>query len=89
MLAELGELAPFVSHDIRRSVRTGLPALPVPDLIRELTIGHSKPGLHKIYDQHAYIDEKRQCLELWAVRLLGIVEPAAPKVVKITKAARR
>jgi hypothetical protein len=47
MLAELGELAPFVIHDIRRSVRTGLSALPVPDLIRELVIGHTKPGLHK------------------------------------------
>jgi integrase len=28
MLAELGELPPFVLHDIRRSVRTGLSALP-------------------------------------------------------------
>jgi integrase len=86
MLAELGELPPFVLHDIRRSVRTGLSALPVPDLIRELVIGHTKPGLHKIYDQHTYIDEKRHALELWAARLQSIVEPPPDNVIAIAKA---
>jgi integrase len=88
MLAELGELPPFVLHDIRRSMRTGLSALPVPDLIRELVIGHTKPGLHKIYDQHAYIDEKRHALELWWARLQAIVEPPPANVVEIAKARR-
>ena len=88
MLAELGELPPFVLHDIRRSVRTGLSAPPVPDLIRELVIGHTKPGLHKIYDQHTYIDEKRHALELWWRRLQSIVEPPADNVVAMTKAVR-
>ena len=72
--AELGSaVEPFVIHDIRRTMRTRLSALPVPDLVRELVIGHTKPGLHKVYDQHAYIDEKRKALDLWAVRLRGIV----------------
>ena len=86
MLAEFGELPPFVLHDIRRSVRTGLSALPVPDLIRELVIAHTKPGLHKIYDQHTYIDEKRHALELWAARLQSIVEPPPDNVIAIAKA---
>jgi integrase len=60
MTAELGHAAvPWVLHDIRRTMRTHLSALPVPDLVRELVIGHTKPGLHKVYDQHAYLDEKR------------------------------
>jgi integrase len=88
MLVELGELPPFVLHDIRRSVRTGLSALPVPDLIRELVIGHTKPGLHKIYDQHAYVDEKRHALELWAARLQSIVKPLPDNVVAMTKVVR-
>ena len=62
-------LKPYVLHDIRRTMRTHLSALPVPDLVRELVIGHTKPGLHKVYDQHAYLDEKRHALELWAKRL--------------------
>ena len=67
-------LAPWVLHDIRRTMRTHLSALPVPDLVRELVIGHTKPGLHKVYDQHAYLDEKREALTLWAERLRRIVQ---------------
>ena len=84
MASELGgTVEPFVLHDIRRTMRTGLSALPVSDLVRELVIAHSKPGLHKVYDQHAYRDEKRHALELWAARLKNIVEPPAGNVVAL------
>jgi integrase len=72
-----GVLAPWVNHDIRRTVRTHLSALPVTDLVRELVIAHAKPGLHKVYDQYAYLDEKRQALSLWGRRLTSIVEPSS------------
>jgi hypothetical protein len=81
-----GKLSPFVLHDIRRSMRTGLSALPVPDLVRELVIGHTKPGLHRVYDQYAYVDEKRHALELWAKRLRDIVTPPPPNVVELARA---
>jgi integrase len=89
MLAKLSEqdsntkLPHFVIHDIRRSVRTQLSALPVPDLVRELVIGHTKPGLHKVYDQHAYETEKRHALDLWAARLRSIVMPPPSNVVEL------
>jgi integrase len=83
MLAELGTLPPFVIHDIRRTMRTGLSALPIPDLVRELVIAHTKPGLHKVYDQHAYVDEKRAALALWAGRLRDIVTPPPGNVVSL------
>jgi integrase len=77
MAAELGgAIEPFVIHDIRRSMRTGLSALPVPDLVRELVIAHTKPGLHKVYDLHAYQREKRHALGLWSARLRSIVASA-------------
>jgi integrase len=82
------QIPPFVIHDIRRSMRTGLSALPVPDLVRELVIAHTKPGLHKVYDQFAYLDEKRQALELWAARLRSIVAPPPSNVLPFTGAAR-
>jgi integrase len=88
MLTELDNLEPWVIHDVRRTMRTGLSALPVPDLVRELVIGHGKPGLHKVYDQHAYIDEKRHALELWAARLRDIVTPSPPNVIKLGTRAR-
>lgn len=74
VVAELKRLW-FVLHDVRRTVRTHLSALPVPELVRELILAHAKPELHKIYDQWAYLDEKREALELWAARLMNIVEP--------------
>jgi hypothetical protein len=53
--------------------------LPVPegDLVRELVIAHAKPGLHKVYDQFAYLGEKRKALELWAAKLKSILETQA------------
>jgi integrase len=71
---ELAVLLGWVFHDLRRTVRTNLSGLPVPDLVAELVIAHAKPGLHKVYDQHAYRDEKKRALDLWAAKLLSIVE---------------
>lgn len=89
MATELGaEPPPFVLHDLRRSMRTGLSALPIPDLVRELVIAHAKPGLHKVYDQFAYIDEKRNALDLWAARLRAIIEPPPANVVELKGAVR-
>jgi integrase len=72
---------PWILHDIRRTVRTQLSALPVADNVRELVIGHAQPGLHQVYDQHAYIDEKRRALELWAMRLRDIVATTASRCI--------
>ena len=82
------EIEPFVFHDLRRTMRTALSGLPVPDLVAELVIAHAKPGLHKVYDQHAYQDEKRRALDLWADKLLCIVEPERQSKVVELAAAR-
>jgi integrase len=76
-----GKPEPFVVHDIRRTVRTHLSALPVTDVVKELVIGHTQKGLHKVYDLHAYVDEKRRALDLWAARVRDIVEPLPNNVI--------
>jgi integrase len=89
MLAKLGgaRLPDFVIHDIRRTVRTQLSAIPnISDLVRELVIGHTKPGLHKVYDQYAYLDEKRFALHSWAARLRSIVNPPPGNVIEFAQA---
>jgi integrase len=78
-LDKLSAVEGWVIHDLRRTVRTHLSALPVEDLVRELVIAHARPGLHKVYDQHSYEREKGRCLELWEARLLSIVEPPGGK----------
>jgi integrase len=80
-------IAPWRFHDARRTMRTGLGALPVPNNVAELCIAHAQPGLHRTYDLHSYRDEKRRAFELWAARLTEIVEPDTPANV-ISIAAR-
>src|SRR5262249_52838511 len=78
------KLDAFVGHDIRRTMRTELSAIPnISDLVRELVIGHTKPELHKVYDQHAYQAEKRHALDAWAKRLRGIISGDAGNVVSL------
>jgi len=57
---KLSGVASWVIHDLRRTMRTHLSALPVQDLVRELVIAHARPGLHKVYDQYSFQDEKRR-----------------------------
>jgi integrase len=86
---ELGEMAAWRFHDLRRSVRTGLGGLPVPRNVAELVIAHAQPGLDKVYDLHAYREEKRRALDLWSRRLDAIVSvEAASKVIDLAKARR-
>jgi integrase len=63
----------WVLHDVRRTCRTRLSALRVPEPVSELVIGHSKKGLERIYNQHRYIDEMREALTAWNTLLLEIV----------------
>ena len=54
------ELTPWRLHDIRRTVRTHLSAIDIPegDTVRELILAHRRPDLHEIYDQHAYFQRR-------------------------------
>lgn len=93
MLAELqaedpaAKFEPWRLHDIRRTMRTALSALPIAsgDLVRELIIGHARPQLHQVYDQFSYMDERRQGLELWGEKLEAIVENRKAVVTDLAK----
>jgi integrase len=87
MAAELGQLEPWRVHDIRRTVRTKLASLRVPDTIAEMVIGHGKKGLQRVYDQHQYEPEMREALELWAGKLRDIVTPPPENVVTLRELA--
>src|SRR5262249_15244392 len=86
---KLSGVTGWVIHDLRRTVRTHFSALPVQDLVRELVIAHAKPGLHKVYDLHAYRDEKRHCLEEWEKRLLTIINPPPDDVTDLARERER
>jgi integrase len=76
-------------HDLRRSMRTALSGLPIPNNVAELCIAHAQHGLHKVYDQHRYEDKKRRAFELWADRLRSIVNPPVDDGIIQMSTARR
>jgi integrase len=93
MLEELRKIAgnraslpPFVNHDIRRSVRSGLSALRIGEEVREAILAHVRPGIKGVYDKYQYLDEKREALTLWNARLRSTVEPPPANVVELRAA---
>jgi integrase len=70
-----GADAPWTLHDIRRTVRTRLAALRVPEPIAELVIGHARRGMGAVYDRHEYRDELREALTAWNALLRSITNP--------------
>jgi integrase len=75
MRLELGDMANLSLHDLRRTTRTRLSELRIPEHVAEQAIGHAKRGLLRIYDQHRHGDEVREAFEAWHQRLRGIVSP--------------
>jgi integrase len=82
----MGDPPPWKTHDLRRVVRTNLSALRIPDHIAEMVIGHGRKGIARVYDQHRFVDEMREAFSAWALRLRGIINPAAStNVVPLAK----
>jgi hypothetical protein len=76
-------LQPWTNHDIRRSVRSQLSRLKIPEEVREAVLAHVRPGIKGVYDLYDYLDEKREALQLWAGRLRGIATPQPANMVRL------
>jgi integrase len=78
-----GGVADWTLHDLRRTMRTHLSALPISGTVAEMMIGHKQKGIRAVYDRYGYLDEQRQGFELWAARLRDIVEPPPENIVRL------
>ena len=71
------QLAPFTSHDLRRTMLTELGRLGVAPIVRGHIANHrsvTRAGVTLgVYDQHSYAAEKAQAMELWGERLAAII----------------
>ncbi len=70
-------------HDLRRTCRTGMARIGVPEIVSERVLNHQSGGLVKNYTVHEYLDEKRDALVQWAQEVQNIVEPPPEYVVKL------
>jgi hypothetical protein len=76
-------LPKWKNHDLRRTVRSGMSRLRIPEEVREAVLAHVRPGIKKTYDLYDYFDEKADALEKWAGLLHSIVDPPASNVVPL------
>src|SRR4029079_6139108 len=72
-------------HDLRRTARTKLASLGVPDVIAEIPIGHAKKGLQRVYNQHSYAPRLRDPFERLAGAIRDIVTSPPDNITKLTK----
>jgi integrase len=66
-------------HDLRRTVRTGLARLGVRHEVAERCLNHAVQGMEAIYNQHDFLEERREALQRWAVHVQEVVHGPPPK----------
>jgi integrase len=85
-LDELAGIAPWVIHDLRRTVATGLQKLRTPLQVTEAVLGHvsgSRAGVVGVYQCYDYAEEKRTALEAWAGHVETLLGQRASNVVSL------
>ncbi len=77
------DVEPWRLHDLRRTMRTGMAALGVPEIVSEKVLNHQPAILAKTYNVHEYTDEKRDALEKWATQVQTIASALPANVLPI------
>ncbi|MEE7450199.1 hypothetical protein MRF4_21645 [Methylobacterium radiotolerans] len=71
---------PWVIHDLRRTVATGMARLGTPIEVVEKALNHVSGtfgGIVGVYQRHDYAAERRTALNAWASHVLKLAEPQA------------
>ena len=84
--AAIGEgMAPWTLHDLRRTGSTKMQKLGIRPEVIDACQNHLPQGIKRVYQRHAYADEKRHAFEALAAEVARIVEgrEAASNVVQL------
>jgi integrase len=74
----LGEVEPWVLHDLRRTITTGMARLKVPPHIADKVLNHRSgtiTGVAAVYNQFEYLDERVDALDAWGEFVARLVHP--------------
>ena len=71
----------FTPHDLRRTAATAMASMGYMDEIIDAVLSHTKKGIIRTYNRHAYDKEKQQALESWERKLNSIIVGKAIGVV--------
>jgi integrase len=80
------QLKPWINHDLRRTLRSGLSRLRIDHDVKEAILAHAKPGQAGTYDRYDLFAEKRDALIKWAALVRELTTPAPDNVVKLSRA---
>jgi integrase len=89
-LGEVGAGDGWRLHDLRRTVATNMALTGIQPHIIEAVLNHKSgivSGVAAVYNRHAYLEEKRSALNLWAGTIGGLVGQvnSARRVVTTTR----
>lgn len=73
-LDELSGTSGWRIHDIRRTVRSKLAELRVPQEVARKITNHADGKIDRIYNRHEYLAEKREALEKWENHLMELLK---------------
>jgi integrase len=84
------ETSPWVYHDLRRSVASGMARLGVNLPVIEKLLNHvsgSFAGIVGVYQRHSFADEKRAAMAVWSRHIEALVSgETAGNIVELAKA---
>jgi len=63
-------MAPWVVHDLRRSMATHMERIGVEPHVIEVCLGHVLKGVAGTYRHYGYLPEKTAALQAWADELI-------------------
>ena len=89
--ARVGDaVAPWRTHDLRRTVATGMSEIGIQPHIVEVVLNHQsgfKGGVAGVYNRAAYTKEVRAALDSGPSTLRALAEGGEPKIVRFTPAS--
>ena len=91
-IAKLPRLAPWRTHDLRRTAASGMARAGIQPHVVEKVLNHATgqiSGVAAVYNRHGYLDEKRAALNAWGRRIEDILpgeKKTGAKVVELQAA---
>ncbi|UHM93415.1 tyrosine-type recombinase/integrase [Rahnella victoriana] len=64
----------FTTRDLRRTARSKLSSLNVPNDVARKIMNHSLEGIDRVYDTHDYLPQMKQALDAFSDNIQGIID---------------
>jgi integrase len=72
-IGAVANIAPWRTHDLRHSMRSGLSRVGVRPVVAEMCLGHLQKGIASVYDHHDFAAEMRDALQRWEGHVAGLL----------------